>query len=84
MLPAVVIRMQESCHPRPNTFAVIPLKDTEPLRVYVGQYGPEVVEFAWTTLLMDVLVDGVVTLQDGHGFKPHLDVCFLKTTLCKA
>ncbi|CAE7488550.1 unnamed protein product [Symbiodinium pilosum] len=54
----------------PNTFAVIPLKDTEPLRVYVGQYGPEVVEFAWTTLLMDVLVDGVVTLQDGHGFKP--------------
>ena len=55
------------CVPRPSTFSVLPLEIAEPLRIFVGRAGEEVVEFSWSTLILDVLVEGVITLHEGRG-----------------
>ena len=56
---------------RPGTFAVRQLEIGQPLRVHVGMdgEGEEAAEFSWSLLILETLVQGVVTFWDDSGIR---------------
>ncbi|CAE7461613.1 unnamed protein product [Symbiodinium sp. CCMP2592] len=63
--------LDDDGEPVPGTFAVRQLEIGQPLRVHVGMdgEGEEAVEFSWSLLILETLVQGVVTFWDDSGVR---------------
>ncbi|CAE7642800.1 unnamed protein product [Symbiodinium necroappetens] len=63
--------LDDDGEPVPGTFAVRQLEIGQPLRIYVGMdgEGEEAAEFSWSLLILETLVQGVVTFWDDSGVR---------------
>eukprot|EP00439_Symbiodinium_sp_Y106_P030278 s98_g3.t1 len=63
--------LDDDGEPVPGTFAVRQLEIGQPLRVHVGMdgEGEEAAEFSWSLLILETLVQGVVTFWDDSGIR---------------